>query len=167
MEIFKSSDLKKLSGVKGEPIEGVVIKKLKKIPDERGAIYHMLRADDELFEKFGEIYFSKVYAGVIKGWHLHTKMTLNYAVIVGMIKLVIYDDRADSPTKGNLMEITTGEDNYLLIKMPPLIWNGYKGVGAKDAIVANCPTLPHDPDEMKRLDPLSDKIPYKWDLKHY
>jgi dTDP-4-dehydrorhamnose 3,5-epimerase len=86
-------------------IDGVKVIPLKKIPDERGCIYHMLRNDDPLFEKFGEIYFSKIYPDVIKGWHIHTKMVLNYAVVSGMIKLVLYDDRKNSKTKGEIMEI--------------------------------------------------------------
>ena len=147
-------------------IDGVVVKHLKRIPDERGTIMHMLRSDDELFEKFGEIYFSTAYPGVIKGWHLHKKMTLNYAVVRGMIKLVLYDDRKDSPTRGSLMELFIGEDNYCLVRIPPKVWNGYKCMGKKTCMVANCATHPHDPSEMERLDPASKKIPYDWSLKN-
>lgn len=147
-------------------IDGVLVKPLKQIPDERGKIMHMLRADDPNFEKFGEIYFSVVYPGVIKGWHLHKAMTLNYAVVSGMIKLVLYDDRPTSPTRGQLQELFIGEDNYCLVRIPPGIWNGFKGIGTKPAIVANCATLPHDPDEIVRMDPFTDKIPYTWELKH-
>jgi len=163
---FSEKDFLKLKGVKGNFIQGVFIKQLSKIPDERGVIYHMLRVDDPIFEGFGEIYFSLAYPGVIKGWHLHKKMILNYAVIQGMIKLVLYDDRVDFPTRGNLMEIFIGEENYLLVKIPPMIWNGFKGIGTKTAIVANCASLPHDPEEIIRLDPFSEKIPYDWSLKH-
>jgi dTDP-4-dehydrorhamnose 3,5-epimerase len=147
-------------------IQGVEVINLKQIPDERGKIMHMLRSDDRHFEKFGEIYFSIVYPGAIKGWHLHKKMTLNYAVPSGMIKLVLYDDRAKSPTKGKLMEIFIGEDNYSLVKIPFGVWNGFKGIGVKPAIVANCATLAHDPAEIVRLDPFSKKIPYSWDIVH-
>jgi len=156
----------KIYGVKGNWIEGVIIKKLNKIPDERGAVFHMLRRDDPIFEEFGEIYFSMVYPGVIKGWHLHKKMTLNYTVVTGMIKLVLYDDRKDSLTKGNLMEIFMGDLNYILVKIPPGIWNGFKGIGTQPAIVANCASIPHDPEEIIRLDPFSKKIPYDWNIKH-
>ena len=147
-------------------IAGVEVRPLKQIADERGKIMHMLRADDPNFEKFGEIYFSVVYPGVIKGWHLHKAMTLNYAVISGMIKLVLYDDRPASPTRGELQELFIGEDNYCLVRIPPGIWNGFKGIGTARAIVANCATLPHDPDEILRMDAFTDKIPYRWDLKH-
>lgn len=147
-------------------IEGVLIKPLRQIPDERGKIMHMLRVDDPHFEKFGEIYFSVVYPDVIKGWHLHTKMTLNYAVVSGMIKLVLYDAREESPTKGELQELYIGEDNYALVRIPSGIYNGFKGIGVEPAIVANCSDIPHDLEEIQRVDPFSKDIPYDWDLKH-
>lgn len=147
-------------------IEGVLITPLKQILDERGKIMHMLRCDSEVFEQFGEIYFSCVHPGVIKAWHIHKKMTLNYAVPYGKIKLVLFDDREDSSTKGELMEIFLGPDNYKLITIPPMVWNGFKGIGTETSIVANCATIPHDPEEIDRLDPFDNHIPYDWRLKH-
>ena len=147
-------------------IEGVLVKLLKKIPDERGTIMHMMRVDDPEFEHFGEIYFSTVYPGVVKGWHIHSEMTLNYAVIHGAIKLVLYDDREGSPTRGEIQEILLGQDNYCLAKIPQMIWNGFKGIGTEMAIVANLATMPHQPDEIQRLAPFDPKIPYDWRLKH-
>jgi len=145
-------------------IEGVVVKKLKKIPDERGSILHMLKKEDDEFNLFGEIYFSTIYPGVIKGWHIHKEMELNYAVISGNIKLVLYDERENSKTKGTLMEIFIGDKNYALVKIPKMVWNGFKGIGTQEAIVANCTTISHRPDEIERLDPFSKKIPYDWEL---
>ncbi|MBI2210546.1 MAG: dTDP-4-dehydrorhamnose 3,5-epimerase family protein [Deltaproteobacteria bacterium] len=147
-------------------IQGVAIRPLKQIPDERGKVMHMLKRDDPWFEKFGEIYFSVVYPGVVKGWHLHKVMTLNYAVVGGIIKLVLYDDREGSPSRGQLQEIFTGQDNYALITIPANVWNGFKGIGTAPAIVANCATIPHDPAEIVRLDPFTKTIPYDWNLKH-
>lgn len=147
-------------------IGDVQVRLLRQIPDERGKIMHMLRSDDPWFQKFGEIYFSVVYPDVIKGWHLHKQMTLNYAVVSGMIKLVLYDDREGSPTRGELQELFVGEDNYVLVTVPPGIWNGFKGLGIKPAVVANCATEPHSPDEIVRMDPLTDRIAYDWALRH-
>jgi dTDP-4-dehydrorhamnose 3,5-epimerase len=158
--------MNKIFGVKGNPIQGVLVKTLNRIPDERGSVMHMLKATDPEFNKFGEIYFSTIYPQAIKGWHIHTKMELNYAVVSGNVKLVLYDDRPRSKTRRNLMEIFMGDKNYCLVKIPPHVWNGFKGIGQKEAIIANCATLPHDPDEIKRLDPFSKKIPYTWDLIH-
>lgn len=146
-------------------IDGVELIPLKKICDERGKIMHMLRADAPHFTKFGEIYFATAYPGVVKGWHLHKNMTQNYAAVVGMIKLVLYDDRPGSKTKGELMELFIGEDNYYLVKIPPMVWNGWKAIGTKEAILANCPDMPHTPDEMMRKDPFSKDIPYDWNVK--
>lgn len=147
-------------------IAGVEIHPRRRIADERGAIFHMLRNDAEEFTEFGEIYFSLVYPGVVKGWHLHREMTLNYAVPVGMIKLVCYDAREHSSTLGKLVEIHTGELDYALITIPPGVWNGFKGEGTKPALVANCSTIPHRPDEIERLDPFDNEIPYDWSLRH-
>jgi len=145
-------------------IDGVKVISLKKIPDERGSIYHMLRSSDPHFTKFGEIYFSKIYKNALKGWHVHKKITLNYCVVSGMIKLVLYDIRDGSPSKGNLMELFIGDDNYSLVVIPPGIANGHKGITNK-ALLANVPDLPHDQlgeDEMIRIDPHNNDIPYDW-----
>lgn len=147
-------------------IEGVVITPLKQIPDERGKVMHMLRSDAKHFNGFGEIYFSCIYPGAIKAWHIHKQMTLNYAVPHGHIKFVLFDERSDSATKGEIQEIYMGPDNYCLVTVPPLIWNGFKGLGNETSIVANCATLPHDSTEIERLDPLNSRIPYSWDIKH-
>jgi len=147
-------------------IEGVQVKPLKKIPDDRGAIFHMLKSTDPEFTQFGEIYFSKIYPGVVKAWHIHTKMTLNYAVVSGMIKLVLFDNRDSSSTKGELTEIILGDENYSLVTIPPMVWNGFMGIGTSAAIVANCSDIPHDPDEIKRMDPMDvSVIDYNWNIK--
>jgi dTDP-4-dehydrorhamnose 3,5-epimerase len=147
-------------------INGVVVRPLKQIFDERGKIMHMLRVDSEGFESFGEIYFSEVYPGAIKGWHIHKRMTLNYAVPRGHIKLVLYDDREGSVTRGELQELFLGPDNYCLVTIPPMVWNGFKGLGDEMALVANCSTIPHDATEIDRLDPFDRRIPYDWNIKH-
>jgi dTDP-4-dehydrorhamnose 3,5-epimerase len=126
---------------------------------------HMLKSSDPFFTEFGEIYFSFVFPGIIKGWHWHEKMILNYAVPRGMIKLVLYDDREDSSTKGELNEFYIGESNYNLVTVPKKVWNGFICVGPETAMVANCANIPHDPNEIKREDPLSDFISYSWDIK--
>ena len=147
-------------------IEGVRITPLSQIVDERGKVMHMLRADSPVFESFGEIYFSMVYPGAIKGWHLHHRMTLNYAVPVGHIKFVLYDERASSATHQELQELFLGPDHYVLVTVPPGVWNGFKGIGTEPALVANCASIPHDPTEIERRDPFDSRIPYDWALRH-
>jgi len=147
-------------------IDGVVVTPLKQIFDERGKVMHMLRNDSSVFSSFGEIYFSCTHPGVVKAWHLHQEMTLNYAVIHGEIKFVLFDDRAGSPSRGKIQELFISPENYMLVTVPPLIWNGFKCVGTSTAIVANCATLPHHPDEILRKPPTDSNIPYKWSLEH-
>ena len=147
-------------------ISGVKIIPLKQIADERGKVMHMLKATDPHFTAFGEIYFSTAFPGAVKAWHVHKTMTLNNAVMVGRAKLVLYDMRENSPTKGEIMEVFIGEDNYVLVQIPPGIANGYKAYGTTMTVLANCADQPHDPHEMMRIDPFDNDIPYSWDLKH-
>ena len=144
-------------------IEGVLINKLRQIPDERGAIYHMLRKDSSHFIECGEIYFSIAFPGKIKGWHEHTRQIQNYAVVDGKIKLVLFDNRSNSKTYKKIEEIFLGEENYSLVTIPTGIITGYKWIKKKNSILANCSTLPHDPNEMINYDFNGDKVPYNWD----
>ena len=147
-------------------IEGVQVLPLKRVSDERGTVYHMLKRTDSWFKEFGEIYFSSVYPDAVKGWHIHDTMTLNYACVAGKIKLVLFDERAGSKTKGQVQEIYLGESNYALAVVPPGVWNGFKGVADRESIVANCATHPHDPAEIRRMDPHKNHIPYDWSRKN-
>ncbi len=147
-------------------IEGVTIIPLRTILDERGMVRHMLKKTDPHFKQFGEIYFSVIFPNAIKAWHVHRKMELNYAVVSGNIKLVLYDARENSKTKGEIQEIFMGEDNYVLVTVPPHVVNGFKAIGNEKAIVANCATIPHDPDEIERFDPFDKGIGYTWDLRN-
>jgi dTDP-4-dehydrorhamnose 3,5-epimerase len=148
-------------------IDGVLVIPLKRIPDERGTVLHMLKRTDPHFIEFGEIYFSTIYPGIVKGWHKHAEMTLNYACVHGRIKLVLFDDRSGSATKGEIMEIFLGPDNHSLVQIPPGVWNGFKGLGSETAIVANCSTHPHDPSRSIRLDPFDNDIPYNWEVRQH
>ena len=147
-------------------ISGVVVTPLRQFCDERGKVMKMISREDSVFREFGEVYFSVAYPGVIKGWHIHKRMTLNYAVPSGHIKFVLYDDRQESPTRGLIQELFLGPDNYCLVTVPPLVWNGFKCVGTESSIVANCSTIPHAPHEVDKRDPLDGSIPYDWALKH-
>lgn len=147
-------------------IDGVKITPLKQIFDERGKVMHMLSRESSIFEEFGEIYFSCTHPGVVKAWHLHKEMTLNYAVIHGEIKFVLFDDRPDSPTRGELQEFFISPENYMLVTVPPMIWNGFKSVGTSTSIVANCATMPHNPNEIVRKSVDDPHIPYTWALEH-
>ncbi len=148
-------------------IHDVQVKKLKPIPDERGMVMEILRSDDELFEKFGQVYLSVVYPGVVKGWHYHKIQTDNFAIVKGMAKVVLYDDRDGSPSRGALAEFFIGDQNPVLLKIPPLVLHGVKGAGTEPAYMINCPTEPYHPDHPDefRRPPDDPSIPYDWRLK--
>jgi dTDP-4-dehydrorhamnose 3,5-epimerase len=143
-------------------IHDIKITPLKIISDNRGKVMHMLRKDSDVFDKFGEIYFSTINYESIKAWHLHKESTLNYVCIKGNVKLVLFDDRKESPTKGILQEIILTPKNYFLVTIPPMIWNGFKGLDKEESIIANCLNMPHNEKEMVRIDPLDKSIDYKW-----
>ncbi len=148
-------------------IDGVTVKDLKPIPDERGRLMEILRSDDDLFEKFGQVYMTTAYPGVVKAWHYHKKQTDNLACIAGMMKLVLYDSRKDSPTAGEIMEVFFGTHRPLLVQVPPLVYHGFKAVSDTEALVINVPNevyMYDRPDEF-RVDPHGDEIPYDWDRK--
>jgi dTDP-4-dehydrorhamnose 3,5-epimerase len=145
-------------------ISGVRIVPLRKFQDERGELYRMLRSDDEHFQGFGEIYFSSVKPGAVKAWHLQRRMIRHYAAPVGTAKVVLYDDRAESPTLGKVQEIVLGEANYQLLIIPPNIWSGFTAIGNGNALIADCTTAPHDQLNGVRKDPWDPSIPYRWDL---
>lgn len=148
-------------------IDGVIIRPLNRFPDERGTIMHGVR-NDNMLNKFGEVYFKKLYFGVVNGWHVHEELILNFICIHGMIKLVLYDMREDSSTRNILEELFIGEDNYCMVHIPSGIANGSKGIGNPFSIMANIASLPHDPSvKYQRIDPHSGEIPYDWSRRDY
>ncbi len=148
---------------KAAGIAGVIVQPLREIGDERGAVLHMLRSDSPLFMGFGEVYFSEVKPGVVKAWKRHRKMTQHIAVPVGSIRLVIYDDRPRSHSRGELAEYSIGRPNaYHLVRIPPMLWYGFQGTGRGPSLIANCIDIPHDPAEVENLDAHSSQIPCKW-----
>jgi dTDP-4-dehydrorhamnose 3,5-epimerase len=147
-------------------IEGVATKQLKQVADERGWLIEIMRSDWEQFQKFGQVYVTAAYPQVVKAWHMHKKQTDNIACIKGMMKLVLYDGREGSKTKGEINEFIIGERNLLTVKVPPEVWHGFKSVTEEYALMMNVPTELYnykEPDE-HRLPPDTKKIPYDWKL---
>lgn len=147
-----------------ELISGVEVKTLKIIPDERGRLMEILRSDENIFIKFGQLYMTVANFGVVKGWHFHKVQWDNFSVVRGMIKLVLYDSREDSPTYKYVNEFFIGDHNPQLVKIPPFVLHGFKGASHPEAIVMNCPTEVYhykNPDEF-RVHPHENDIPYDW-----
>lgn len=148
-------------------IDGVKVKQLRVIPDERGRLMEILRADDPEFVKFGQVYMTTVRPGVVKAWHYHKKQTDSMTVVSGLAKIVLYDARDGSPTHGEVNEFFAGEHNPILVQIPNGVYHGMKGAGDREAIVINTVTEPYNrekPDEF-RVDPHDNDIPYDWARK--
>jgi dTDP-4-dehydrorhamnose 3,5-epimerase len=148
-------------------IHGVAVKQLKVNADERGALTEMLRCDDDIFEKFGQSYVALNYPGVVRAWHYHKRQTDYFVVIKGMAKVVLYDGRDDSPTRGEVNEFFMGERNPIIVRIPVGVMHGYKTIGVEPTLLINFPTEPYrrdEPDEY-RVPWNSDQIPYNWDIK--
>ncbi|MBN2135171.1 MAG: dTDP-4-dehydrorhamnose 3,5-epimerase family protein [Acidobacteria bacterium] len=148
-------------------IDGVEQKKLKVIPDERGRLMEVLRSDWDIFGKFGQAYITTAYPGVVKAWHYHKSQTDHMAVVHGMMKVVLYDSREGSPTKGLVNEFIIGVHNPTLLKIPKMVYHGFKCISEEEAIVINIPDGLYnyeDPDEF-RIDPHENDIPYSWERK--
>jgi dTDP-4-dehydrorhamnose 3,5-epimerase len=148
-------------------IDGVRIKQLKVMPDERGYVMEILRCDDDMYEKFGQTYITACYPGVIKGWHYHKVQADHFTCIIGMVKVALYDDRDGSPTRGETNEFFMGEKNNILLKIPRGVLHGFKAIGNETAVIVNVPTEPYNrenPDEY-RVPYNSKDIPYDWDIQ--
>ncbi|MEE9219752.1 MAG: dTDP-4-dehydrorhamnose 3,5-epimerase family protein [Acidobacteriota bacterium] len=148
-------------------IKDVRIKQLRVIPDERGRLMETLRCDDEVFIKFGQAYITTAYPGVVKGWHYHKVQVDNFVALKGMFKVVLYDGREESPTRGEINEFFMGIYNPILLQIPRLVIHGFKAIGEEESIMLNIPTEPYKydaPDE-HRIDPHSTDVPYDWTLK--
>ncbi|MHC4756326.1 MAG: dTDP-4-dehydrorhamnose 3,5-epimerase family protein [Planctomycetota bacterium] len=151
----------------GALVEGVGIRRCKVLPDERGRLGEIFRADDPWFEKFGQAYFTTTYPGVVKAWHYHKKQTDHIYVAKGMLKVALFDDRKDSPTYGVVNELYIGEHNPALLRVPPGIQHGWMCISNTEAYIVNITSETYnysEPDE-HRTDPHNNHIPYNWARK--
>jgi dTDP-4-dehydrorhamnose 3,5-epimerase len=145
-------------------IDGVKVKPLTAHCDERGRLMEILRADDAIFARFGQVYITTAYPGVVKAWHYHKRQADHFTCLHGMVKLVLYDPRKGSPTKGAVNEFVIGPHNPILVRIPPGVYHGFKAIDVVESIMLNIPTHPYrpdDPDEY-RLPAHAKKIPYDW-----
>src|SRR5512137_2676486 len=121
-------------------IEGVSVRKLRLIADERGFLMEMLRSDWHEFEKFSQTYITAVNPGAVKTWHFHKIQTDHFICVAGMAKVVLYDGREGSPTHGEVNEFFMGELNPIMLKIPKGVYHGFKGISQEMTLIVNVPT---------------------------
>jgi len=146
-------------------IKGVKIKKLKINFDSRGRLMEILRNDDEIFEKFGQVYITTAKPGIVKAWHMHKKQVDHFVCLAGKIRLALFDGRKSSPTFGKVDEFILDPKDPFVVKIPKNVYHGFKGVAkGMESMVLNVPTRAYDskdPDEF-RIDAFENDIPYNW-----
>ena len=148
----------------GASIEGVHIQPLKLLPNGRGRLMEVQRADDPNFPGFGQVYITSTYPGVVKAWYRHHRQIDQIAVVSGLLQLVLYDPRENSKTAGLINEIYLGELAPKLVLIPPGIWHGFRAIGAREAFALHLNSLPLSaeyPDE-DRLPADDPSIPFQW-----
>jgi dTDP-4-dehydrorhamnose 3,5-epimerase len=143
-------------------IDGVVISHPKVVVDRRGAVMRILRTDDPHFCGFGEVYFSIVNPGIVKGWKRHRNMTMTLSVPVGRILLILYDDRPESLTKGDVQEVELGPHDYKVVTVPPMLWASFMGMDDRPSLLTNCASIPHTPEEADDRNVDDPMFPYHW-----
>ena len=148
-------------------IDGVMVKQLKVIPDERGRLMEILREDDDIYMRFGQVYLTTGYPGVVKAWHYHKVQFDHFCVVKGMMKVVLYDSREGTTTKGEVNEFFLGDHQQQLVVIPPHVWHGFKNIGEDESLILNVTTHPyrHDAPDEYRVDPHDCHIPYAWARK--
>jgi len=146
-------------------IDGVKVKELTVIPDDRGRLMEILRADEDLFDRFGQVYLTTTLPGVVKAWHCHHLQTDNICCVAGMIRLALYDEREGSPTFGLVNDLYLGVHRPRLVQVPPYIFHGWKCVGLEEALIVNTVTHPYNPEspDEYRLPAHGSPIPFSWE----
>jgi dTDP-4-dehydrorhamnose 3,5-epimerase len=147
-------------------IEGVEIRYAKTLPDDRGTLCEVYRPAWGVHpDPLVYVYQVTIRPSQIKGWVKHKKQDDRIFASFGMMQVVLYDDREDSPTYGMVNEFFFGDDNRALFVIPANVYHAIKNVDpTKDAMFINMPTRPYDhadPDKY-RLPIDNDVIPYTW-----
>jgi len=163
-------------------LDGVQVHQLENNLDERGSITEIFsEKQGKFFQPPRHIYVSRIYAGVTKAWHFHKLQTDYMTNVFGQLKVVLFDCRPKSPTRERVNEFFLGFENPKMIKIPPGILHGYKGIEgtAHYCIVVNCCSHsynekrpdeyrvhPHDPEQQKvdfiELRLPFQSVPYDW-----
>ena len=141
-------------------IDGLSLKRLKKIPHPKGEILHALKKGEDSFLKFGEAYFTNINPGEIKGWKKHNKLISNLIVPIGEVTFVIYDDRKFSKSYNKFNQICLSYKNYKRLTVDEGLWLGFKGTGNKQNLILNIASLEHDQNES--VDQELSCIPFDW-----
>lgn len=156
-------------------LPGVIVRELKRFPDERGFFAEILRQDwRELLEDDSilQANVSVSYPGIIRAWHRHTRGQVDYFIVLrGAMRICAYDDQKGSETRGQLQEIVASAEKLQVVRIPGHYWHGTKTIGNEPSLTVYLVNRLYDyenPDEERRpwndpaiIDPKT-KRPYDW-----
>ena len=141
-------------------VDGILLTPLDSFPTPKGDVFHAMKKHDLGFVGFGEAYFTSILPGMIKGWHKHLRMTINFIVPVGKTKFVVFDDRKHSKTRGQFYCVELSVENYQRLTIPPNLWVAFKGEGSGISLILDIADIEYDATEIIKID--LKEISYNW-----
>lgn len=153
----------------GERIHGVVYRQVRPVPHEDGTLVEIARAEwAELVQPIVQVHLTTTLAGRKRAWGLHQQSTDRLFVVKGLISLVVFDGRLDSPTMGLVNEFKISERNPGLVVIPPNLYHGWANIGIDEALIVNMPSSQYDYEGPDALDLPYDSeqapaiVPFRW-----
>ena len=148
-----------------ELIDGVSVREVKNVPKLNGYLTEVFRQDwFEEPEEIDQVFQVVVDPRGLSAWHVHRVTTDRLFVNTGLMRIVLYDDRPESPTFGCINEFRLGSIRPGLVIIPPCVWHGVQNIGSEPSAILNLVDKAYnydDPDHW-RLPPDSDQIPFSF-----
>ncbi len=133
-------------------LDGIKVKPIKRMVDERGFFCEVMRTDwTELFgdDKIAQVNHSFTYPDIIRAWHRHLRGQVDYFLALkGTIKICAFDDKS-----AELAEVVSSGSDLQVVRIPGHYWHGFKAVGTEPAMLVYFTTNLYnaaDPDEERR-----------------
>lgn len=149
-------------------IDGVKIKQLRKFADDRGFFAEILKFGEETFHEAKQTSYSETFPGVIKAFHWHKKQWDVWFICRGNAQVVLHDLRQESATRNETQVVFAGENNPVVIAIPPGVAHGYRVLGNEKVGLFYHISEPYDsqnPDE-ERIPWDDAKIGFDWSTKN-
>lgn len=154
---------------RADPIDGLQFRPTRPITHEDGTLAEVARRSwPEIDDEIVQVHVTTTQPGRIRAWGLHRASTDRLFVVTGLVSLVVFDGRRDSPTKGTLNEFKVSERSPALLVIPPNLYHGWKNIGTVETFIINMPTAQYDYDGPDALDlpydspEASSIVPFRW-----
>ena len=167
--VAKHSAVDRTGQWRNAPIEGVIFRPTRPVPHEDGTVAEIARTMwPEITQPIVHVHVTTTEPGRIRAWGLHQESTDRLFVVKGLVSIVVYDGRLDSPTRGCLNEWKVSERNPGLVVIPPNLYHGWKNIGTSEAFIINMPSSAYNHDAPDALDldyhspHAGSVVPFRW-----